>query len=108
MQYQLYYWPTIQGRGEFVRLALEEAGADYVDVARRSGRGLGVAALTRFLDDQQNHDDNETGEQLDQPGTRGDDGSASAPQPHRSNNDHRGNCNRNHGCVCVHHALRPQ
>ena len=34
MVYQLFYWPTIQGRGEFVRLALEEAGARYVDVAR--------------------------------------------------------------------------
>jgi glutathione S-transferase len=34
MPYELYYWPTIQGRGEFVRLALEEAGADYLDVAR--------------------------------------------------------------------------
>lgn len=34
MTYQLHYWPTIQGRGEFVRLALEEAGAAYVDVAR--------------------------------------------------------------------------
>ena len=33
--YQLYYWPTIQGRGEFVRLALEEAGIPYVDVARQ-------------------------------------------------------------------------
>jgi glutathione S-transferase len=32
--YELYYWPTIQGRGEFVRLALEDAGAPYVDVAR--------------------------------------------------------------------------
>jgi glutathione S-transferase len=37
MRYELYYWPEIQGRGEFVRLALEEAGAGYVDVARRSG-----------------------------------------------------------------------
>lgn len=37
MKYELYYWPQIQGRGEFVRLALEEAGADYVDVARRRG-----------------------------------------------------------------------
>ncbi len=37
MRYELYYWPSIQGRGEFVRLALEEAQADYVDVARRSG-----------------------------------------------------------------------
>lgn len=34
MRYEFYYWPAIQGRGEFVRLALEEAGADYVDVAR--------------------------------------------------------------------------
>ena len=37
MRYELYYWPEIQGRGEFIRLALEEAGADYVDVARRRG-----------------------------------------------------------------------
>jgi glutathione S-transferase len=35
MAYELYYWPTIQGRGEFVRLALEAAGADYVDVSRQ-------------------------------------------------------------------------
>ena len=34
MRYELYYWPSIQGRGEYVRLALEEAGADYTDVAR--------------------------------------------------------------------------
>lgn len=50
MRYELYYWPSIQGRGEFVRLALEEGGADYVDVARASGRGMGMAALTRFLE----------------------------------------------------------
>jgi len=50
MRYELYYWPSIQGRGEFVRLALEEAGADYVDVARLSGRGKGVAALMHFLE----------------------------------------------------------
>lgn len=37
MPYELYYWPGIQGRGEFVRLALEEAGAAYVDVARERG-----------------------------------------------------------------------
>jgi glutathione S-transferase len=37
MRYELYYWPEIQGRGEFVRLALEEADADYVDVARGKG-----------------------------------------------------------------------
>jgi glutathione S-transferase len=35
--YELHYWPTIQGRGEFVRLALEEAGARYVDIARQPG-----------------------------------------------------------------------
>src|SRR3954471_23824684 len=46
MRYELYYWPEIQGRGEFVRLALEEAGAEYVDVAR--GRG-GVAAMQRMM-----------------------------------------------------------
>ena len=43
---ELYYWPTIQGRGEFVRLLLEEAGADYVDVARRTG---GMKAMMEFL-----------------------------------------------------------
>ena len=47
MRYELYYWPSIQGRGEFVRLALEEAGADYVDVARRKG---GMDAMLRLLD----------------------------------------------------------
>jgi glutathione S-transferase len=35
MRYQLFYWPEIQGRGEFVRLALEDAGAEYDDVARK-------------------------------------------------------------------------
>jgi glutathione S-transferase len=37
MRYELFYWPEIQGRGEYIRLALEEAGASYADVARRSG-----------------------------------------------------------------------
>src|ERR1051325_2111193 len=46
MRYELYYWPSIQGRGEFVRLALEEGGADYVDVARR---GRGVDAMMKFI-----------------------------------------------------------
>jgi glutathione S-transferase len=49
MMYELYYWPTIQGRGEFVRLALEEAAASYRDMARESGRGAGVASLLHFL-----------------------------------------------------------
>jgi glutathione S-transferase len=49
--YELHYWPSIQGRGEFVRLALEEAGADYVDIARLSAKsGAGVPALLRLLD----------------------------------------------------------
>jgi len=47
MRYELYYWPSIQGRGEFVRLALEEAGADYLDVARLPKQG--VPALMQFL-----------------------------------------------------------
>ena len=47
MRYEFYYWAGIQGRGEFVRLALEEAGADYVDVARQAG---GENAMTRLLD----------------------------------------------------------
>jgi glutathione S-transferase len=50
MIYELYYWPSIQGRGEFVRLVLEEAGARYIDVARGAGKGAGVAALMRFLE----------------------------------------------------------
>jgi glutathione S-transferase len=40
MRYQLFYWPEIQGRGEFVRLALEDARASYDDVARKPG-GMG-------------------------------------------------------------------
>jgi glutathione S-transferase len=50
LAYELHYWPTIQGRGEFVRLALEAAGADYVDVAREpASRGGGEAALANSL-----------------------------------------------------------
>ena len=44
---ELYYWPMIQGRGEFVRLLLEEAGVRYVDVARTK---RGMAAMSPFLD----------------------------------------------------------
>jgi glutathione S-transferase len=47
MRYELYYWPGIQGRGEYVRLALEEAGADYVDVARTE---RGTAAMMRMTE----------------------------------------------------------
>jgi glutathione S-transferase len=50
MQYELFYWPGIQGRGEFVRLAFEEAGAEYLDTALiPENKGGGVAALERYL-----------------------------------------------------------
>jgi glutathione S-transferase len=51
MAYELHYWPTIQGRGEFVRLALEAAGAPYIDVARRADDAGGGEALLQRLDD---------------------------------------------------------
>src|SRR5687767_3525002 len=47
MRYELYYWPGIPGRGEFVRLALEDAGAEYVDVARRP---KGMRAMDHVLE----------------------------------------------------------
>jgi glutathione S-transferase len=47
MDYELYYWPDIQGRGEFVRLALEDAGAAYVDVARGKGGVEKMLALMK-------------------------------------------------------------
>jgi glutathione S-transferase len=48
MSYELHYWSTIQGRGEFVRLALEEAGVPYVDVARSDA---GEDPMLAYLDD---------------------------------------------------------
>jgi glutathione S-transferase len=55
MTYALHYWPGIQGRGEFVRLALEAAGATYVDVAREpEGEGGGEGALMKDLGDPKN------------------------------------------------------
>jgi glutathione S-transferase len=51
MRYELYYWPTIQGRGEYVRLALEDADADYIDVARRSeSSGMGMQAMFALME----------------------------------------------------------
>jgi glutathione S-transferase len=47
MRYEFYYWPSIQGRGEFVRLALEDAGANYIDVARQAE---GMAAMMRMIE----------------------------------------------------------
>lgn len=53
MVYELYYWPGIQGRGEFVRLAFEEAGVEYIDVALVAEEdGGGVTAMMKFLEDQ--------------------------------------------------------
>jgi glutathione S-transferase len=52
MRYQLYYWPEIQGRGEFVRLALEDAGASYDDVARKAG---GVSKMMAMMDGRDKH-----------------------------------------------------
>ena len=50
MRYTLYYWPGIQGRGEYVRLALEYAGAKYVDIALVPERkGGGVRAIEKYL-----------------------------------------------------------
>ncbi|OOG53923.1 glutathione S-transferase [Rhodanobacter sp. B05] len=46
MHYQLFYWTGVQGRGEFVRLALEDAGASYDDVAREQGDD----AIMQYLD----------------------------------------------------------
>jgi len=46
VKYELFYWPEIQGRGEFVRLALEDAAARYTDVAREPG---GMARLLQLL-----------------------------------------------------------
>ncbi len=49
--YELFYWPGIQGRGELVRLALEDAGAAYVDVVRLPEKqGGGVAAMMKWMD----------------------------------------------------------
>jgi glutathione S-transferase len=47
MPYELYYWPGIQGRGEFIRLALEEAGALYTDIARTKS---GTDAMMKILE----------------------------------------------------------
>jgi glutathione S-transferase len=50
MAYELFYWPEIQGRGEFVRLALEDAGVAYIDVARGlESDGRGVPAMLALM-----------------------------------------------------------
>jgi glutathione S-transferase len=52
MRYELFYWPEIQGRGEFVRLALEDAGAKYDDVARKPG---GMNKMMAMMDGREKH-----------------------------------------------------
>jgi glutathione S-transferase len=52
MRYQLYYWPQLQGRGEFVRLALEDAGAEYEDVARQPDGMDRMMAIMRARDEK--------------------------------------------------------
>ena len=55
MRYELYYWPGIPGRGEFVRLALEDAGADYVDIVNNSHDNAGgLDEVNRGLDFAEN------------------------------------------------------
>lgn len=49
MGYELFYWPTIQGRGEFIRLAFEATETAYVDVARLPGKNDGMGRMMRFL-----------------------------------------------------------
>src|ERR1044072_3453445 len=51
MRYELYYQAANPGRGEFIRLPLEDAGADWVDVARETGPGMGAEAVTRLTQD---------------------------------------------------------
>ncbi len=51
MRYELFYHASNPGRGEFARLALEDARADYVDVARESGPGLGIDAMTQVMNE---------------------------------------------------------
>src|SRR5262245_48462027 len=48
MKLELYYWPRIQGRGEFVRLALEDSGATYIDVAREPS---GMKSMLALMDE---------------------------------------------------------
>lgn len=54
MPYELHYWPMIQGRGEFVRLALEESGASYIDVARQDDEAGGIGPMLDRLSDPEN------------------------------------------------------
>lgn len=53
MMYELYYWPGIQGRGEFVRLAFEACGVDYLDIAKDpAGKGAAAEKVDRAMHDE--------------------------------------------------------
>lgn len=53
MRYELFYWPGLQGRGEFIRLALVAAGADWVDVVYEpEANAGGMKALRALMDDR--------------------------------------------------------
>lgn len=50
--YELIYWPGLQGRGEFIRLAFEEAGVAYEDLAQRpAAEGGGARPVVRLLEE---------------------------------------------------------
>jgi glutathione S-transferase len=55
-EYELFYWPGIQGRGEFIRLAFEDTGVPYDDVGRRpESKSGGIPAIERLLEDSSGH-----------------------------------------------------
>lgn len=56
MAYDLFYWPTIPGRGEYVRLVLETAEVPYRDVARLpESDGGGIGAMMAFVAGRHGH-----------------------------------------------------
>ncbi|VVD89226.1 glutathione S-transferase [Pandoraea morbifera] len=51
MTFELFYWPGLQGRGEFVRLAFEATATPYVEIVRGDSPGQGLDALLHAMDD---------------------------------------------------------
>ncbi len=51
MTFELFYWPGLQGRGEFVRLAFEATGTPYVEIVQGNGPGQGMDGLLHAMDD---------------------------------------------------------
>lgn len=82
MHYELFYWPMLQGRGEFVRLALEDAEADYTDIARHGqGSHGGMARMQQVLESEPDHtgDDSDKHDNGDSSGTKGSAGGIALP-----------------------------